>query len=564
MRPSWAWVLAMPSLGFMAVAATCPPGTLWQVEAFGYDVMSYHLQIPRQWQQAGAMVELEHNVYSYLPGLIESAFFFIATLRGSVFDAVYTCQLFSLTMAVVAALAIAVAVATISVRGAGVWAAAVFISVPWILITGSMAYNETSMLAFGTVAVALLLGGGGLTCAVKIGLLVGAATLAKPTAGPMLAVPILLLLLVRPLWQQAAAHIRPACSGELRQGVWLRGALTATAIGLLILAPYLARNATWTGNPLFPFAHSIFGFGHWNDELAARWDQAHHVSINGSQRVDALLRQWLTNSGYGAWGGRPTMPETDNVARFPTEHGVPVLWLATAIGGIVAVASRRARGPAIAMGSLLLFQLMFWTSTTHLQSRFLIPTLIPGCILIGLGLGVMVRVLSAKFTWAAAFLVMILAIKSLMTFWSQTVTVHTTLGPRPIAVYQIIDAMDHLFDVHPINGLAPNSKTLLIADNTALLYLRRPIGYSSAFDECPLGSLLRRWSDPGQITAALHKAGYSHVYIGWSELERLHRTYGFDPDVTTAALKRLIAHGWRPVNPQAGRPQLFSLGPAPT
>ena len=539
---SWFLLLVMPGIGLMLVAATCPPGTLWQVEARGYDVLSYHLQIPREWMAAGGMVELEHNVYGYLPGLIESAFYQIGVMRGSILDAVYTCQLFSATLAILAAGGIACAAARFAGRSAAVLAAAVLVSVPWVLITGSMAYNETAVLAFGACAVALLLGNVNARSAVVIGLLLGAATLSKLTAGPMIALPVGVLLLAKN-WKAFGS---------------------AVVIGMLVLSPYLIRNAMWTGNPVFPFAKSVFGQGHWDDALAARWDRGHGLDLSHDGRGEAFTRQWLLNTGYGAFAGRSTPPEQDNVARFPLEYGVPVLWLAVGIATVLALLRRMTRRPAIAMLVMLVIQLAFWLAATHLQSRFLIPTLIPACVLIGIGFGRVEALLAQRSAWVmptgGTALVVVLVVVSLTTLWSQTPPVpSSTVGSR-YAVHEIVDAMN-IFDQHPINALPEDSKTYIVADNSSLLYLRRPIGYHSAFDANPLGEMIRHHED---VTAALRDAGYTHVYIGWSELARLHRTYGFDPDVTRDKLIELIQSGWTPVPTGSQTPALFALPPRPT
>ena len=112
-RWPWTVVLGMPGLAVLLVAACCPPGTMWRVEAAGYDVTSYHLQIPREWIAAGGMVELRHSAYAYLPGLIEAGYAALAVLHGMVFaapaaagvvePAVYVCQLFHVGLAVLAA-----------------------------------------------------------------------------------------------------------------------------------------------------------------------------------------------------------------------------------------------------------------------------------------------------------------------------------------------------------------------------------------------------------------------------------------------------------------------------
>src|SRR5690606_22148703 len=104
---SWAALSWTPGLGLLLVAACCPPGSIWRTEAFGYDVMSYHLQVPREWLAAGGMVELEHNVYSYFPGLFEAGFLHLSAMHGSVRGAIYSCQLLHVTTALLAAAGVA-------------------------------------------------------------------------------------------------------------------------------------------------------------------------------------------------------------------------------------------------------------------------------------------------------------------------------------------------------------------------------------------------------------------------------------------------------------------------
>lgn len=542
----WTLILWAPGLALLLVAATCPPGTLWNVEARGYDVMSYHLQIPREWLAAGAMIPLEHNVYSYLPGLVESVFYQFAAMRGSVRDAVYTCQLFSVSMMLLAAWGIASAAATFVDRAGAAAGGALFLAVPWVTITGSMAYNEAAVLALGAAAVALLFDpvaerGRG---AALIGLLVGAATLCKLTAGPMLALPIGVLLVTR-----LNHAIRWRAVPSVRVG--LEAAAVATVIGCLVLMPYLIRNAAWTGNPVFPFAKSVFGTAHWDADLADRWDRGHGITIQSDDRPTAFVRQWLVNTGYGAFGGRPTPHEADNVARFPNEFGAPILWAAFLVALLLSFLCKRSRRAGQAMLAMLGIQLAFWLVGTHLQSRFLLPTLIPTCVLLGIGLGRLNRPLEHRLWWmmplASIGLVLVLGVTALTTLWSQTQPARLPTGELvPLPVFALVDAMNRIKS--PLAGLPEDGKTLVVADNMMLLYHPRPFAYASAFDRHPLTDILETSDDPPAVTAALRDAGYTHVYIGWSELDRLHRTYGFDDAVTADRLQRIIREaGWRPL-----------------
>ena len=153
----WSIVLGMPALGLLAVCATCTPGTLWKVEAYAYDVLSYHLQIPRQWLSVGKMVPLDHNVYSYLPNLIEVGYLHLGALYGSMPDAIYASQLFHVSLAALAAISVGSTVASLSGSAAGAAVSgATLISVPWVIITGSLAYSEMGVLAFGATAMLVL------------------------------------------------------------------------------------------------------------------------------------------------------------------------------------------------------------------------------------------------------------------------------------------------------------------------------------------------------------------------------------------------------------------------
>jgi hypothetical protein len=576
----WAMLLLAPGMALLIVAACCPPGTLWQVEAFGYDVTSYHLQLPREWMAGGQMAGLEHNVYSFLPSLIESGYMLIGLLSGSVLDAVYTCQLFHVTLAMLAAAAVGKTVAARTTRSTGVGAAALFLAVPWVTITGSMAYNEMGVLAFGAAAIMIAFDQAGTTRrgAVAIGLLVGAATLSKLTAGMMIAVPVGLVLLFR-LNQRDDAK----ATDEWRYGV--QCAVIAALAGVLTLSPYLVRNISATGNPVFPFAAEQLGAGHWDEILVERWDTAHGLSPKQEGKLDSLGRQWLLNTGYGAIGGQTTPREMQNVARFDREDGVPALWIMVAAGCLLLLICRETRRIALALMMMLGVQVVFWMFATHMQSRFLLPTILPACIIAGLGYGRFRAMTQSRAPSVAplvgAAMIASMGLINFTTLTSQTKLIRDPQAPATgdmlqtplwMAINAPITTHPDALATHPINRLSNDSKTLLIADNMGLLYLRRPIIYATAFDAAPLGEIIRalgieeatgevRYAgdDLRRINGTLRQAGITHVWVHWSELARLHNTYGHDRDVTEKALSRLIASGWRSVETVGRTATLYVL-----
>jgi len=531
-------------------------------------VTSYHLQLPREWITLGRMAGLEHNVYSFLPSLIESGYMLIGLLSGSVLDGIYTCQLFHVTLALLAAAAIGKTVAGRAGVGAGIGAAALFLAVPWVTITRSMAYNEMGVLAFGAAAVMIAFGEAGAKrrSAVAVGLLVGAATLSKLTAGVMIAVPVGLIL----LW--GLNRRDPSVKGKIK---WLnpQTAAVAAMAGVLTLTPYFVRNYTWAGNPVFPFAAELLGMGHWDETLVHRWDTAHGLSPKHEGKPDALGRQWLFNTGYGAVGGHRTPREVQNVARFDREGGVPTLWIAVTVGGVLLVICRETRRVAGALVLMLGVQVLFWMFATHMQSRFLLPTVLPACLIAGLGYGRLRAMTKQQAPTVAPLvgsaMVVTLALVSLTTLLSQTRTIPDPGTGRPLqtplwmAVNAPIPTDPDDPATHPINRLPKDSKTLLVADNSGLLYLRRPFLYATAFDADPLGVMIREaggaGGDPARVNDALRKAGITHVWVHWSELARLHNTYGHDRDVTEQTLSRLIASGWKPVETVGRSATLYAL-----
>lgn len=567
--PPSALLVAVP-LGLLCVAASCPPGVLWSVEAFGYDVLSYHLQVPREWLAEGRMIALPHNVFGYLPALLETGGYgSIAAMAGG-FDAqaIYASQLLHVSFALLAACAVAVMIARVSTLNVTGVCAALFLAVPWVIINASMAYNEMGVLALG--AAATLIATGPLShpfrSAILVGFLAGAATLCKLTAGVMFAVPLAMILLAR-VWRAAdttPAEVAQAFLDRLRRCI-LVGVLV-TGAGAATLSPYLVRNALWTGNPLFPFMTQTLGAAHWSGEQVDRWSAAVASEGDVVSRFITLARRGFCNPGYGAVGGTaidPTIP-THDITRFDREWGFPLLGLMSVAGIVLGLTRRTLRTVTLAMTALLILQLAFWLSITHLQSRFLLPTVVPMMVLMGVFFGVL-QSASRRVIRGAGVLLTVGSFATTITvayfiFYSQTLL---RLPPWQVAdtlpTIRQLDQLrfgDALVGDHPINHLPHDSRTLLVGDASRLLYIRRPIAYASAFDTNQVVPLLRRvGDDPAALTLALKQAGFTHVWIHWSEIGRIHATLGLDAPLSPAPL-RSIAQGWTPT---PGLPDSVSL-----
>ena len=117
---AWLWLAVVPLLAIVAVGAMVPPGFLWTPdEPHGYDVVEYHLQVPRKWYEAGRIVPLGHNVFSFFPFNVEMHYLLAMHLRGGPWSGMYLAQLMHASYVVLAVLAVYAFAPTLSPLGVG-------------------------------------------------------------------------------------------------------------------------------------------------------------------------------------------------------------------------------------------------------------------------------------------------------------------------------------------------------------------------------------------------------------------------------------------------------------
>jgi hypothetical protein len=339
----WLWLLACPFLVIAFLAASIPPGVLWREEANGYDVLEYHLAVPKAFHDAGRITFLPNNVYSNFPLNSEMLSLFMMTLRGDAINAA-----FMATSANIGLAALFVAAAWLIGRRAspraGIVAGVLAASVPWLTYLAGIAYVEVGMLAMGLCALAALVHSP--SKPLLAGLLAGLSCGFKYTAVPLIAVPLAGVAFF------SAAE--PAQPSTRRLPVRLKS-LAAFSLGIAItFSPWLVRNIVNTGNPVFPLAYSVFGArpGTWDSELEARWQHA-HGSAAGEQ-TDSPVWQRAFSRTLGDW-----------------RLGLPLLAFA-AVGAI-----RHRDRLTLALLLLLAWQFAVWLGWTHLFARFAAVFAIP-------------------------------------------------------------------------------------------------------------------------------------------------------------------------------------------
>lgn len=516
---------AVPGLAVLVVAAASPPGWLWASEGLGYDTKSYHAQLPAEWLAQGRLWPVEHNVYSFLPGYVEAAFYHLASLLGThpAAGSGVGLMAFQCLSAVVMVLAVVLIgrvcwlmiprEARGKTGGVATAVAALVLATPWMFVTGSLAYNEPAVLALGAGAMLAVLSGT-TSHTVRWALaafLVGSACGAKPTA----------LFMVGPVVGAMLVVTTP-----LR--AWAKCLGFGVLVGLVTLLPWLVRNEVAAGNPVFPQLASVFGEGHWTSEQHARWASGH---VFGGSVVDRVKLLFLPDPGGPHLGG------TSMRGLLHPHWGL--LGVVCVVAAVAAPFARRnAVVAALAVG--LGLQIVAWLALTHVQSRFLVPIVLAGAPLIAAAL---VR-LGSKGVWVAVVLA------AVQGGWGVLSYAKEGHGQPGLAIAPGVGIFTGQIDPKAsphgvVNfGLPEESgRVLLVGDGAPLYFLQDP-KYATTWDAgLIVGVLEQNPGDAAAQAAALKAAGVRWLLIDEMELSRLRDSGWLDASLTPKAIGELLRQG---------------------
>lgn len=560
-------------VALMVVAACNPPGWLWGSEFGGFDALEYHLQLPQEWFARGWLWPVDHNVYSYLPSYVEGAFLHLAAFLGGQAvpapgapmtgllsgdgSGVISCQLLHVGLTVCAGVLIGRAArlagersglsAAAASAGAGL-ASSLFLLTPWTIVVGSLAYNEAGVTALGAGALAAAMDDRlpPLRRGILAGLLVGVACGAKPTALTIIGAPVGLALL-----------------GLSPRREWVRLVGAGTVAGAAALAPWLIRNWYACGNPVFPFASSMFGTAHWTPEQVTRYVNGHSFHGSLGERLAVMFL--------------PQHPDPANPAIMEYRGPLHPQWFLffplAMLSGIVAVVVRPTRRIAGWIGVGVVAQIVLWLFTTHIQSRFLVPVTVTGCVAFGLAFAAVRDRLSPvaespKRGRAAVPLVPSLAVLAVVVQGVSAVWIFAgQRGGHPNAC--LVDGQDGgvggftgqsirsavalasdadrkaAFDSRPaevfINLAVPPGARVYLLGDSASLYYRFPLLHHTTWDTSPLGLTMRASPDaPDRWIEKLRSVGVEYILVNFAELDRLARSGWYDPLVTSEAVSNWI------------------------
>ncbi len=552
-RLTWLVALALP-VGVLIAAASTAPGWLWQTEFGGYDALTYHLLLPREWLDAGRMATLEHNVYSALPSFMEASFMQVLAFAPDAKLAGTWAQWLHAVIALAAALACAGAAravardvgASIEAITASGWLAAIaLLSTPWIIATGSLAYTELPVVMAMALVVMLVVDRTAPTRATVLALAIvcAAAVGAKGNAAGALVLPAMILVLAA-----HRARVRPLVAS----------CAIGAVVGAVALMPWWLRNWIDAGQPLFPFVAAL-GPGDWWTVEQQRTFAAAHAAPPG-WGLAALWNEWL-RFGIGA---------APNAAEPWRPQWLLVPWL----GVIGVVASLRLRASRVPWGGLVLAvlvvaNLVFWVGFTHQKSRFLVPIAAPMAIAAGVLLGS----LAVRRTAAAARAphdalaralrtgVSLLAIgmACAVPWWyasdgragapaaaigAEDVFTGEALGDELRAASAGDDAwLETARDASPAfvlnEMLAPCDRVIALGECRGW-YCNRIPDYHTVWDRGPLERMLAEGTPAAECVRELRTTGYSHVVVDHSMLRRWRASGWLDAGLTDERVRAFL------------------------
>jgi hypothetical protein len=329
---------------------------------YGWDAFTYHLALPERYLFTNGIVVSPYFAHSAFPLTVQMVYALALAVDPGPLAKLLHAEMGLLTVLVVAALA------GRHTPRAGALAALALLADPLFNWELGVAYTDLGAALFAVLALAALeerLAGGGAPALRRCGVFAGACAATRYTAAT---VPVALL---------AVLALAP-----LPRARKLRDGAAIAALCLLMMAPWLARNLAFTGNPLAPALQGLFhqpgqeffnpvaiaqqvmltrriGFGYGLDDLVA-------LPVNLTVRA---------GGDYSTFGFR--------VGPFC------VAGLAAALALSRARRAPAGRGALLAAGVLLLA----WFFTSQ-EPRYLLPALALGAVAAGVGWDEVLRALA--------------------------------------------------------------------------------------------------------------------------------------------------------------------------
>jgi hypothetical protein len=537
----WWLLIGVPFVACIFLGSLLPP--------FEYDMLAYHMQVPKEWAQSGRIGFVPHNIYGNMPLAVE-----MHSLAGMVMwpgdESWWYGALVGKTLSGGYALLTAAALFAMGDRWFGrvaaIGAFLSYLTLPWTVELATIGYNEPAYVFYlvaslYAVFLSVSITGTDLTlpvdrnwftrCCGLAGFFAGAAFATKYPAFLFVVSPMgaaIIWLALRSTFGVSERHSQtettPCEAEQPRIGESLNPQhlsaisklfwpLIFFGVGVLInSSPWMIKNGYYTGNPVYPLAANIFGDETRSPELIQRWQKAHE-------------------------------PKPTNWAEFDF-HGQRVLWgfvllaplmLPLSSAALFAWNDRRMQ----AIGGFAFFTLGAWWFATHRLDRFLFPLMPLLCLLSAVGLRQICQRVPTGFAFGMFGMFALLSLQIAASPLAGDV--------RYLAAYSTMrqpgrETPESTVYTHPeLDALSalPDVGNVLVVGEAAVFPSRVPVLFNTCFNECRFEQIFKGLTPKEQL-AALHEQHITHVLIDWAELKRLRSTYGYSEFIQPAVVQQLV------------------------
>ncbi len=504
-RPQWLWLLLPFTLAIIG-SAMLPP--------MDFDVREYHLQAPKEFFQAGRITFLPHNVYANMPLGAEMLALCAMVVTGDWWTGALVGKTLIALFAPLTSLLLYAAGCRFASPAAGIVAALVYLSIPWVAIVSTHALIEGAFAFYLFAALFVMLvwhgrtqqskptevGGFGQNGVLGIaGFLAGGAVSTKYPAVVYCAVPLTLYVAYCSWTYLGRRSATTACA------VFVAGMLLGCGL-------WFAKNAVLTGNPVYPLLYQVFDGATRTPEKEAQWQAAHRPP--NFALADFVTRLWACLIA-GTWLSPLVVP----------------------LAGL-ALCQRRSRQVVWVLVAMVAYIFALWWLLTHRIDRFLVPLWPLAALLAGLG-----ATWNASLAWRRTLLGSLIVglAYSLVLIAGGPISDNRYLAPLDVLREESI-SLDpwHAY----LNEHADEVRRVLLIGDAQPFDLEVPAQYNTVFDDSIFEQLVRGRS-PADVRATLLDHRISHVYVHWPEIDRYRSpgNYGFAEFVEPRVFDELVASG---------------------
>ena len=513
-------------------------GVLNAIPAFSpeieYDTLEYHLGALKEYQKAGRIFFLEHNFYASMPSLTEMLYLWAITLRTAA-----AAKLIHVTFGVLTAIGLISFGKRLHSRQVGLTAAALYYLLPFVTNLA-----DTARIDLATTFFAFLAGAAlhrhlveehkpWLWLAAMSG---GLAMASKYTAGPVVFLPLLLILIGNRV-SKGERNVRPVVVFML--------------LAAIPIVPWLLKNLWFTGNPVYPFANALFHSPYWGTASDALFRSRHAPKFDGIQDWMNFLKLELEMFLKG--NVRVYLAGVWNQASFLNlawRHSVddsfssPILFLFSPL--FLLVAKPEPRWKFCAWYGCLIY--VCWFAFTFRPWRFLFPAL-PWFALLGA-----VAVVTLEKERAASLLVrVVLGVMLVFNLnYSFLLSAVDILNPDRIppsisklaVFFGSASSTDYLANLYftqvSMNANLPTNACVLYVGEARTYYANYRVLANTVYDKSIVGEMVAQSHTPEELLKQMHDRGVTHIYINQDEMKRVRQNYDYLKDMNWALFNEFL------------------------